>query len=203
MQPREAIVSSFIRLMTHDLIPSRFATRYEYGDIEIKRDMVSFAEDKLFGRSLLAGENPGLYGMLAIIGTRVPLEFNASNFVGRKSERILVEKHMRVCLGIKPGFESAVTVAASEPLLAEAARLAMNRFLVPQALVEALSTSGLDKGDRGELIAMLILLRAQDNARVALRAERREPVRAVPVEHFLRALIPKDKVADVLSHKRN
>ena len=31
-----------------------------------------------------------------------------------------VEKFMRVCLGIKEGFESAVTVAASEPILTEA-----------------------------------------------------------------------------------
>jgi hypothetical protein len=40
-------------------------------------------------------------------------------------DRMQVEKHMCVCLVMNPGFETAVTIAPSEPLLAEAAYLLM------------------------------------------------------------------------------
>jgi hypothetical protein len=41
----------------------------------------------------------------------------SQGYLARMTE---VEKYMRVCLGIKEGFESVVTVAASEPILREA-----------------------------------------------------------------------------------
>ena len=194
-------MSASFEHMLHKLIPSRFATRYDKGNLEVQRDIVAFAEVKLLGQRAMTGDEPDSDAQLAAISTRVPLEFNPSNLMEKKREQLQVEKHMRVCLAVNPGFESAVTVASSEPLLAEAARTAMNKFHVPHALATALKISGLDKGDRGELIGMLIVLLAQDNVRAKLNANGQESARAVPVKEFLRALIPAAKIKDVLSHK--
>jgi len=62
---------------------------------------------------------------------RLALDFNTTVCFGSErteaesNQMIQVERHMRVCLGIKPWFESFVTVAASEPVLTEAAATVM------------------------------------------------------------------------------
>ena len=65
-----------------------------------------------------------------------------------------VERHMRVCLGVEEGLDSAVTVAASEPILSEAAAIVMQQpgFRSCQSLRNILQWPGMSKGDRGELI---------------------------------------------------
>jgi hypothetical protein len=78
-----------------------------------------------------------------------------------------VEKYMRVCILIHKGFETAVTISPSEPLLAEAARQYMSThssFNMPASLLEHLTTMGLDKGDQGELVAQILLILAADKA---------------------------------------
>jgi hypothetical protein len=64
-----------------------------------------------------------------------------------------VEKHMHVCLGVTEGFESVVTVAASEPILVEAMATIMQhlKFSSCQALRQILQWPGMSKGDPGEL----------------------------------------------------
>jgi hypothetical protein len=101
------------------------------------------------------------------MAVRLALEFNATTLVLQNRERTQVEKHMRVCLVMNPGFETAVTIAPSEPLLAEAAYLLMQDrqvFDLPRALLGELEGPGLDKGDRGELICLVLLLIARDVA---------------------------------------
>ena len=63
---------------------------------------------------------------------------------------------MRVCLSVDPGFETAITIAPSEPLLVEAAYLLMcsSTFDLPCSLLTELELPGLDKGSHGELIVM-------------------------------------------------
>jgi hypothetical protein len=77
-----------------------------------------------------------------------------------------VAKHMRVCLGVKEGFESAVTVAASEPILTEAAATIMQHirsFRSCRALQNILQWPGMSKGDRGELIVSNITIDTLDS----------------------------------------
>lgn len=103
----------------------------------------------------------------ACMAVRLALEFNATTFSSQTRERTQVEKHMRVCLVMNPGFETAVTTAPSEPLLAEAAYLLMqdhSAFDLPRALLRELEGPGLDKGHRGELICLVLLLIARDVA---------------------------------------
>ena len=59
------------------------------------------------------------------MAVRLALEFNATTLVSQIKEKEQVEKYMRVCLLVNEGFETAVTIAPSEPLLAEGAFLIM------------------------------------------------------------------------------
>jgi hypothetical protein len=72
---------------------------------------------------------------------------------------------MRVCLGVKEGFESIVTVAASEPILVEAAATVMQHkdFSSCRALRKILKWPGMSKGDRGELIVANITIDTLDS----------------------------------------
>ena len=104
---------------------------------------------------------------LACMAVRLALEFNATTLESQDRERTQIEKHMRVCLVVNPGFETAITVASSEPILAEAACLLMcdrKAFDLPRALLHELERPGLDKGYRGELVCLVLLLIARDLA---------------------------------------
>jgi hypothetical protein len=108
----------------------------------------------------------------AVMSRRLVLDFNTTVLGGterRQAERnqmTQVAKHMRICLGIKEGFESAVTVAASEPILTEAAATIVQHiqtFRSCQALRNILQWSGMSKGDRGELIVCNITIDTLDS----------------------------------------
>ena len=96
------------------------------------------------------------------------LEFNAQTTEAPAHETEHVEKYMHVCILIHKGFETAVMISPSEPLLAEAARQYMSTysstFNMPASLLEHLTTMGLDKGDWGELVAQVILILAANKA---------------------------------------
>ena len=76
-----------------------------------------------------------------------------------------VERHMRVCLGVKEGLDSAVTVAPSEPILSEAAAIVMQQagFRSCQSLRNILQWPGMSKGDQGELITCSISIDTLDS----------------------------------------
>jgi hypothetical protein len=103
---------------------------------------------------------------------RLALEFNSTTARSRTSEREQVEKHLRVCIKVDAGLETAVTVAPSEPIVAEGSRLLMSRdnFNLPRSLLDVLQGPSLDKGDRGELICLVLWVLACDalvNAAIA------------------------------------
>jgi hypothetical protein len=164
----------------------RFATRYLKGDEDIKKAIVQFAGEKLlckpFPSSKSSVEALNHVERMACISVRMPLEFNVHS---RDMEKTLVERHLRVCLHVDPQFETAVTVAPSEPLLAEASSLIMSNpaFDLPCCLLEELKKRGLDKGNRGELIGMALCLLARDAA--AKKSEHR----VIPVSDFIEELL--------------
>jgi hypothetical protein len=134
---------------------------------------------------------------MACMSVRIPLEFNARTLRSQEMERTLVEKHMRVCLSVDYGFETAVTVAPSEPVLAEASYLLMRSpaFDLPRFLLAELEHPGLDKGNRGELIVMTLCLEARDAAATRLQN------RIIPVNDFIRELIAPAAHDEVLRSK--
>lgn len=99
---------------------------------------------------------------------RLGLDFRATSWLERAAERAQVERHMRICLAATDGFRSMITISPSEPLLAEASWTVMKKRLGPKkapgALLEHINDSYLNPGDRGEVVAALLLLLARDRA---------------------------------------
>lgn len=180
-------------------------SRYDSGSRTLQNGIVDFAYQKLVRAS---GKLPdkGSSGMLGAISTRIPLQFGATNSDATRLEEILVEKHLRVCLAARPGNPAATTVTASEPLLAEAARRVTTKIDMPSGLLGALRLSGMDKANRGEMVAMLLVTLAYDAARSRLedsRGARGEgvlplPRPAISLLDFLNHLFGCDSVADGL-----
>ena len=100
----------------------------------------------------------------ACLSQRLCLEFDSSphNF----DEERHIEAHMR--LGLKIGADNKFTISSSgsEPLLAEAASTLMlqESFKPAEWLKSILSGFSVNKGDRGELVAMLAVTVARDMA---------------------------------------
>ena len=105
---------------------------------------------------------------------RLGLDFRPASWLDRAAERKQVESHMRICLDATEGFRSMVTLSPSEPLLAEASWKVMKEKLgpkeAPAALLSHITNSYLSPGDRGEVIAALLLLLARDGAIQARKA---------------------------------
>ncbi|KAM6495554.1 hypothetical protein JOM56_008260 [Amanita muscaria] len=169
-----------------------FGSRYFNGDAEIRNYIVYYAAEKLLGGVAFPHtpeakkETFTSEAKLACMAVRLALEFNATTLASQNRERTQVEKHMRVCLVMSTGFETAVTIAPSEPILAEAAYLLMQdreAFDLPRVLLDELQRPGLDKGDRGELICLVLLLIARD---VAVQ-EKRSAV--IDVRFFMEKLL--------------
>ena len=157
-----------------------------------------FAKEKLLnGRSTLVdGDGPG---SLACLSVRFALEFNADS-IGRDVTRKQVERHMRLCLAATTGFERLITLAGSEPLLAEAAwQLMRDSSETPvRHLAKHSDLHCIDRGRRGELVAALLVMQARDAA-VATQLEREklqgperpERQRVMSVGEFMQALLPR------------
>jgi hypothetical protein len=181
----------------------RFATRYDCGSQWVKDSIIDFAKDKLLSGQVFAGTlKPA--ETLACLAIRLGLDFRFTPGVEREVECTQVERHMRLCLVATPGFNDMVTISPSEPLLAEAAFRTMTENLdmdqVPRGLLDHIDSSYLDPGNRGEVIAALLLLLARDKA--INDPDRKKPFpldndgathgRIITVSEFLDALLPTD-----------
>jgi hypothetical protein len=165
-----------------------------------------FAKEKLLiGRSrLVDGDGPG---SLACLSVRFALEFNADS-ISRDVTCKQVERHMRLCLAATTGFSRLITLAGSEPLLAEAAwQLMRDSSAKPvRHLAEHSDLHCIDRGRRGELVAALLVMQARDAAvstqmkRDKLRGrERPQGQRAVSIGDFMQALLPQSSYKTLLS----
>ncbi|KAF8518334.1 hypothetical protein JB92DRAFT_3095200 [Gautieria morchelliformis] len=143
-----------------------FKLRYDNGTRAAKRDIVQFAEYKLLNGQKATED---AYANMAPLATRLPLEFNALNDIGRYAEKQLVESHMRLCFTTVPETNKMYTVAPSEPILVEAATCIMvdKEGLKDYTAVDVLNillVDGYISGDRGVLVCMLLMLLARDQA---------------------------------------
>jgi hypothetical protein len=145
----------------------RFGARYDYASDEIKADIVKFAAAKLLGGRSYPPEEPLKDNeKLACLAQRLPIEFNSTTYTAQSQEMEQVEGHLRVCLKVDSSFQSMQTVSSSEPLLSEAAYWIMQdeNFDAVGALKSILGGFSIDKGDRGELLVMMLLTLARDFA---------------------------------------
>ena len=150
------------------VIPFRWATRYDKGNKRIKSEIIQFAALKLrAGKLHTPGDTLSDAVKLTCLAQRLPIEFHSVTYASKVQELELVEGHMRILLRPDAGFESLTTVSASEPLLSEAAYWMMDpdaTFKAAETLESCLEGYAIHKGDRGELLVMLLFILARDRA---------------------------------------
>ena len=136
----------------------------------IQTTIVDFAKFKLLAGSDTIEKNRNgspsgpLDRALACFSMRFPLE---CNFAYRDTRAIVgnqIESHMRLCTVVTNGFELLLTTVGSEPLLAEAAAQAMgaSKMSPVKLLSTYMDTNCVSVGERGELVAALLVMRARD-----------------------------------------
>ncbi|KAG6909158.1 hypothetical protein DXG01_001785 [Tephrocybe rancida] len=160
-----------------------FGTRYKHGSTLDKDTIVEFAAEKLLGGAVPMNGKISSSGELACLANRLALSLTA-----QEVQLEQVANHMRMFITVKDGNQTAVTVAASEPILAEASQLITSRLQknLPQLLKDALEGPSLDLGDRGEPVALLLLTMARDKAvataptEIALPTHVRKPEEDIP-----------------------
>ncbi|KAI9569482.1 hypothetical protein HD554DRAFT_2313539 [Boletus coccyginus] len=146
-----------------------WATRYNEGDTSVQADIIEFAASKLLGGidpwGLASLELPHQLGCLA---QRLPIEFLSSSYSSSLAnpQTVQVQSHLRVVIRVVNNLETMITTTPSEPILSEAAYWVMNarQFKPATALKRILGGFSVDRGDRGELLVMLLLTIARDNA---------------------------------------
>jgi hypothetical protein len=155
-------------------------------------ELMEFVKEKLLnGPTVLSKENRS--GSLACLSVRFSLEFNMDGTV-RNVAREQVEHHMLLCLAATAQPEKLVTLAGSEPLLAEAAYELMkeSRKNAVDYLANHSDLKCIDRGRRGELVAALLIMHACDMARGG-QGTSSSTRRWVSVAAFMEALLPPTK----------
>jgi hypothetical protein len=105
---------------------------------------------------------------LAALGCRVLLPFNHFSISSREAQATLVESYMQVVFYIPPTCEYIWSGYPSEPILSQAAGQLLNsqkrQFInfAPKIISRAFRNNLLDRGERGELIAQVLLTVAHD-----------------------------------------
>jgi hypothetical protein len=122
---------------------------------------------------------------LACLSVRVPLEFNFSHSNAHHIVRKQIERHMRLCTIDTSGFELLFTTTGSEPLLAEAAFMVVNKSTKSPIyhLSNHMDTNCVNYGERGELVAALLVMQARDAVAIASKS------RWVSVGDFMKTLL--------------
>lgn len=190
----------------------RFATRYEKGDTSIKSEIIEFAKFKLLGPPDKRGNRESI---MAALGVRVLLDFEPRRQPAVDLEAKLVAGNMRVVFSVPSHREYLRSGAPSEPILAEAAAQFMNetRGWGLSELRKVVGEGLIDKGERGELVARCLMLRAFDRAVHKVGGSKNPPFgaqvhpeklrysRGIPLVDFLRALVADGHIEMILKSK--
>ncbi|KAI9464318.1 hypothetical protein HD554DRAFT_2315894 [Boletus coccyginus] len=146
-----------------------WATRYDKGVRPVRAHIINFALSKLLGGinpwAGMSLESPHQLGCLA---QRLPIEFLSLSYSSSliNPQTVQVQSHLRVVLRVVDNLETMITATPSEPILSEAAYWLMSteQFKPATALKTILGGFSVDRGDRGELLVMLLLIIARDIA---------------------------------------
>lgn len=158
-------------------------------------DLFDFAIAKIFSLkdSKESGNLARDNGILSALSIRLLLEFEPRRDDARQKESALVAGHMRCCFLIPKHRRYLRSGTPSEPVLAEAAARIMNdtSYGSPVENLKRFLQNGLiSKGERGEVVARLLLTLAHDQALPSgLPSASPRYSRPVPVLDFLKNLI--------------
>jgi hypothetical protein len=189
---------------------SRFWTRLDaYSSME--DSVIDFAEQKLAGMWPSPNDHDAPLASLAVLSCRLNLDIDPSLEAGRRIQAELVARRMATAYSIPSHGEYMHSGYPSEPLLAEAAARRMAKIRVhdheengrgdamARKLLPHLRSGLVDKGERRELVARLLLMLTQDKAVEAQHARAKELSTAhgkvlysseVPVNDFMKTLLP-------------
>jgi hypothetical protein len=144
----------------------RCGARFDFSSSEIKDAIIQFGAMKLLGGVPFTHQSLNNHQTLACLAQRLPIEFHSTTYFEQSQEMEQIEGHLHVCLKINAGFESMQTVSPSKPLFSEAAYWIMHdeAFDAVRASKMVLGGFAIHKGDRGELLVMLLLTLARDSA---------------------------------------
>ncbi|RXW15099.1 hypothetical protein EST38_g10747, partial [Candolleomyces aberdarensis] len=134
---------------------------------EIQDNIVQYGAMKLLGGGAITNiTDLDEEQKLACLSQRLPIEFDSTSYIAQSQQQQQVEGHMRICLKVDAGFESMITISPSEPLLSEAAYYTMCHFQMdcPAAFKGILNGFSVHKGDRGEMLVLLLQMMARDQA---------------------------------------
>ena len=181
------------RCMSSSVIPlasgslstsSRFGSRWDAMNDRNETVLMDFAKGKLLdGPTTLLEKDRS--GSLACLSVRFALEFNMEGTAG-DIVCTQVERHMRLCLAATAGPEKFITLAGSEPILAEAAHELMKRSqsIPVHRSAHRSDLNCVDRVRRGEPLQLFSSC-ACDAARVVSSRSR-----WVPVDDFMKELLP-------------
>ena len=147
-------------------------------------------------KSAVARDN----AILSALSIRLLLEFEPWWDDARARESALVAGHMRCCYSVPKHRRYLRSGTPSEPVLAEAAARIMNKFPCPVENLKGFLENGLiSKGERGELVAQLLLTLAHDQALLSdLAHDLVIYSQPVPVINFLKKLISRKHLEGIL-----
>lgn len=153
------------------LIFSRWGSRYDHGDEQVRGSLLDFAVQKLLcpGPPSNTLNNAQMY---AVLSQRLALDIHTPQYLFDSASPLdamqtmheQIANHMRVCVAVGSGIESLRGIASSEPILSEAASRIMSspQFSLPNALKLVLNGFSVDQGDRGELLVAAFFTWARD-----------------------------------------
>ncbi|RDB30775.1 hypothetical protein Hypma_005735 [Hypsizygus marmoreus] len=192
-----------------------FWTRWKCASDNTKRDFVRFAGAKLYGADLPRGTDSSEdHGLLAVASVRLLIEFETQRKEAKDLESTLVESHMRITFSIPQHRQFLCSGTPSEPLLAEGAGYMLDLIkdkegvtladLLLRLLLKKLESGLISKGERGELIARLLLTLTHDACveRSNLETPGEDIMgnfsRPIPLVKFLQELVGKKHINKVL-----
>jgi hypothetical protein len=115
----------------------------------------------------LAARTVGKYeanSFLAALSVRLMLDFEPRRIRATEVENLMVAGHLRVANVIPAHREFVISSTPSEPIVAEAAAQVLHRQNMVELLAENVREGLIEKGQRGELVARLLLTLARDQA---------------------------------------
>jgi hypothetical protein len=160
---------------------------YDHGDMSVHNTIISFAIEKLLcSDEGVARSEAQEY---AILSQRLALDINSAAYVSAPSTSIReksldqIANHMQVCVEIGEENENIRGIAASEPILSEAASYIMRNmgFQWLDTLRRIIPAFSINVGDHGELLVTAFLTQARDMA-ISLRTS---PPPPECCDHFL------------------
>jgi hypothetical protein len=164
---------------------------------------------KLTAGQTVSGSNEDNIAEIAVLAVRLMLTFEPTREAAIDTENRLVEGYMRYAFSVPAHREYLRSGAPSEPILAEAAARIMSSYR-PIRVVEKLdnwSKNGLiSKGERGELVARLLLTFAHDTVieKLGAKCPQIHYSRPILLTDFIVALVGEERAKPILdSHPQN